>query len=52
MADKGRTGGKKNRKYGRNKLKCESYRRRVGKPNGPGVPGNKAGKNHIVVGSS
>lgn len=37
--------GKKNRKHGRNKQKCENYRRRVGKPNGPGRPGNKAGKN-------
>jgi hypothetical protein len=32
-------------KYGRNKIKCEEYRRRVGKPRGPGVAGNKAGKN-------
>lgn len=38
-------GGKKNRKHGRNKVKCERYRRRVGKPRGPGVPGNKSGKN-------
>lgn len=37
-------GGKKNRKFGRNKAKCETYRRRVGKPNGPGVDGNKSGK--------
>lgn len=37
--------GKKTRKYGRNKTKCERYRLRVGKPNGPGRPGNKAGKN-------
>lgn len=36
--------GKKNRKFGRNKAKCESYRNRVGKPNGPGRPGKKAGK--------
>lgn len=41
----GRVGGKKGRKYGRNKIKCENYRRRVGKPRGPGVPGNKSGKN-------
>jgi hypothetical protein len=27
------------------KAKYERYRRRVGKPRGPGVPGNKAGKN-------
>lgn len=38
-------GGKKNRKFGRNKVKCERYRHLVGKPNGPGLPGNKAGKN-------
>lgn len=37
--------GKKNRKHRRNKDKCESYRRRVGKPNGPGKAGAKAGKN-------
>lgn len=33
--------GKKGRKFGRNKVKCEKYRMRVGKPNGPGMPGNK-----------
>lgn len=32
--------------YGRNKIKCERYRRLIGKPNGPGAPGNKRGKNH------
>lgn len=37
--------GRKTRKYGRNKVKCERYRQRIGKPRGPGVPGNKAGKN-------
>lgn len=31
----------KKRKYGRNRAKCERYRRRVGKPNGPGQPGRK-----------
>jgi hypothetical protein len=43
-----RSGGQKsnkNRKYGRNRKKCEEYRRRTGKPRGPGVPGNKSGKN-------
>jgi hypothetical protein len=37
---------KKNKKakYGRNLKKCATYRARVGKPNGPGQPGNKAGK--------
>ena len=49
MADKGRTGGKKNRKFGRNKVKCEQYRQRVGKPRGPGVAGNKSGKNKRVL---
>lgn len=38
-------------KYGRNKKTCEAYRRRVGKPNGPGQPGNKAGKEHRIIGS-
>lgn len=37
--------GKKNRKHGRNKAKCERYRAQVGKPRGPGEKGNKAGKN-------
>lgn len=36
--------GKKGRKLGRNKAKCESYRNRVGKPNGPGAEGTKSGK--------
>lgn len=35
-----RTSGKKLDKYAR-------YRQFVGKPNGPGKPGNKAGKNKI-----
>jgi hypothetical protein len=35
----------KSHKIGRNKIKCANYRIRVGKPNGPGQPGNKAGKN-------
>jgi len=35
---------RKNRKHGRNRVKCERYRRRVGKPRGPGVAGNKRGK--------
>jgi len=35
---------RKNRKFGRNRLKCAAYRRRVGKPRGPGVEGNKRGK--------
>lgn len=39
---------KKGRKIGRNKTSCERYRQRVGKPRGPGVPGNKSGKNKGV----
>lgn len=39
---------RKGRKYGRNQAKCERYRRRVGKPRGPGKPGNKSGKNKLV----
>lgn len=35
----------KSHKIGRNKIKCAAYRERVGKPNGPGKPGNKAGRN-------
>lgn len=35
----------KNKKYGRNLKKCAAYRQRVGKPNGPGKPGNKKGRN-------
>lgn len=38
-------GGKKDRKWHRNKVKCAEYRNRVGKPRGPGVAGNKSGKN-------
>ena len=32
-------------KYLRNKDKCKAYRSRKGKPRGPGVSGNKSGKN-------
>ena len=32
-----KSGGDK--KHGRNKAKCERYRARVGKPAGPGMPG-------------
>lgn len=42
---KGAKSSKTHRKWGRNKLKCERYRAKVGKPNGPGQSGNKAGKN-------
>ena len=35
-------GGKKQRKYGRNRAKCARYRNRVGKPNGPGQSGNRS----------
>lgn len=42
--------GGSSRKIGRNKLKCDKYRARVGKPNGPGKPGNKAGRGHVRVG--
>lgn len=41
----GAKGSKKHRKWGRNKIKCERYRTYVGKPNGPGQPGNKSGRN-------
>lgn len=40
----------KNRKYGRARKKGERYRLLIGKPNGPGRPGNKAGRNHKIVG--
>jgi len=39
----------KNKKYGRNLKRCQAYRMRAGKPNGRGMPGNKAGKNHVLV---
>lgn len=39
--------GKKGRKIGRNKVKCQRYRIRVGKPRGPGKPGNKSGKGKL-----
>ena len=32
----------------RQERKYKAYRNRVGKPNGPGKPGNKAGKNRHV----
>jgi hypothetical protein len=40
---KGQQGKKKggSAKIGRNKAKCERYRARVGKPNGPGQAGRK-----------
>jgi hypothetical protein len=41
-----KSGGAK--KYGRNRVKCESYRRRIGKPRGPGQKGNKLGKNRLI----
>ena len=41
--DKGGGSGK----YGRNRAKCARYRARVGKPLGPGKPGNKAGRNKV-----
>lgn len=43
MADK--KGGKKGRKVGRKRDACKRYRQRVGKPLGPGVEGNKSGRN-------
>jgi hypothetical protein len=46
---KGKKGGgdkkNKNKKYGRNRTRCLTYRMRVGKPHGRGMPGNKRGKN-------
>ena len=36
---------RKNRKYGRNAVKCAAYRARKGLPLGPGIAGNKSGKN-------
>lgn len=38
---------KRLRKGGRNETRYAKYRLRVGKPNGPGRPGNKSGKNKI-----
>lgn len=38
------TGKKGGKKHGRNQVKCQRYRTRVGKPRGPGQPGNKTGK--------
>ena len=37
---RGKGGGA--RKYKRNRVKCQRYRDRVGKPNGPGMPGQHA----------
>lgn len=45
MAGKEKKSSGGNRKKGRNKIKCAEYRRKIGKPRGPGVSGNKAGKN-------
>jgi hypothetical protein len=42
-----KTNKKRLRKGGRNERKYARYRARVGKPNGPGMPGNKSGKNKI-----
>lgn len=44
-SSKGSKRSKSGRKIGRNKIKCERYRAFIGKPNGPGQPGNKSGKN-------
>lgn len=41
-------GGKSFRKFGRNGEQCALYRARVGKPLGPGVPGNKSGKRKVI----
>jgi len=49
MSAKTRTGSGGTKKYGRNKEKCQRYRMLVGKPLGRGVPGNKAGKNHVLI---
>lgn len=51
MASKSPQGKKQKgvtKRYGRNKAKCERYRLYVGKPNGPGKPGNKSGRNKTV----
>lgn len=37
-------------KGGRNERRYKAYRDRVGKPNGPGKPGNKSGVNKIKKG--
>lgn len=44
---KKREKGSGTKKYDRNRVKCAKYRARVGKPRGRGVPGNKAGHNHV-----
>lgn len=41
MRKKNRDKGGGAAKYGRNRVKCASYRARVGKPRGRGVPGNR-----------
>lgn len=41
MAKKNRDKGGGSGKYGRNRKKCEQYRRLIGKPNGPGQDGRK-----------
>lgn len=33
-----------------NSDKCKRYRMRIGKPRGPGKPGNKSGKNYTPRG--
>lgn len=48
MASGSKAGGK-NRKLGRNKVKCEKYRNRRGLPNGPGATGKKSGRGHVRV---
>jgi hypothetical protein len=35
------------KKGGRNERRYAKYRARRGRPNGPGMPGNKSGKNKI-----
>lgn len=39
MRKKGHKRSGSDDKHGRNRRKCADYRRRVGKPNGPGQPG-------------
>lgn len=50
LQNPGKKKGKKQKgagtkKYDRNRVKCATYRLRVGKPNGKGKPGNKRGRN-------
>jgi len=42
MRKKNKDKGGGSKKYSRNRVKCARYRSRVGKPNGPGQPGNKS----------